>query len=201
MPELSVTDVEDFTNGRLLASDDNVQLMLDAALATARRCCGWPVNPVQTSASVTLDGPDSRILWLPTRKLNTLTSVTEDGTSLTLSNLSWSAGGPPGVLERPVAVRKKGGGWWSAEYQAVVVVMTHGYTDTEAADWRYAVLSMIDQMASYTVTGRSDADLVSKKVDDVTYSWANPYMAVAESAAFSVSHIFENFCLPRAELI
>jgi hypothetical protein len=201
MPELTVGDAQTFTNDRLLASDANVQLMLDAALAMARRDCGWFVCPVTVGDEVVIDGPDSRILNLPTRKLNDLTEVTEDGVTLTLADLSWSAGGPPGLLERPVSVRKRGRGWWSAEYQAVTVTMDHGYTEEEAADWRYAVLSMVDQMAGYVVTGRSDADLVHKRVDDVAYTWANPYTAMAETALFSVRHIFDDYKLPRLEFL
>lgn len=198
---VTVADVEIFTGGRLLANDDNVKQMLAAALATARRDAGWHVCPVVEDDEITLDGPDSRILNLPTRKLVTLTSVAEDGVDLDLTTLTWSAGGPPGLLERPVSVRKKSKGWWSEDYQSVVVMMDHGYTCDEAEDWRYAVLSMIDQMASYTVTGRSDADLVSKRVDDVAYTWANPYAVMAEDVLFSVKHIFDDYKLPRVELL
>ena len=92
--------------------------MLDAALRAARRYCGWIVNPVVTDDAVTLDGPDSRILNLPTRKLIELTSLTENDTAVDLSTVRWSAGGPPGILERPVSVRKNSGGWWTSYYQA-----------------------------------------------------------------------------------
>lgn len=201
MAELTAADVQSFTNGRVLAADPNTPIMLNAALTVARRDAGWSVSPVVANDSVVLDGPDSRILPLPTRKLVTLHSVTEDGTALNLANLTWSAGGPPGMSERPVSVRKKGQRWWSAEYQAVTVVMTHGYTEAEAADWRYAILSMVDQMSSYSVTGRSDADLLTKRVDDVAYTWANPYLGMAETVCFSMNHIFANYRLPRLEFL
>lgn len=201
MAELTAADVESFTNERVLATDPNTQIMLDAALTVARRDAGWPVSPVVEGDEVVIDGPGSRILNLPTRKLVELTSVTEDGTSLTLADLSWSAGGPPGILERPVSMRKKNRGWWSDDYQAITVVMDHGYTEVEAADWRYAILSMVDQMAAYTVTGRSDADLLTKRVDDVSYTWANPYLGMAESVCFSMNHILANYRLPRLEFM
>ena len=78
-------------------------------------------------------------------------------------------------MERPISVRKKSNGWWLPHYQCIDVVMTHGYTDEEAADWRYAVLSMVDQMGQMLTTGRSELDILSKKVDAVTYRWADPY--------------------------
>jgi len=201
MGELTTSDVEQFTAGRLLANDPEVARLLDAALVIARRECGWHVSPVRYDDEVTIDGPGSRILLLPTRKLITLTSVTEDGTLLTLGDLTWSAGGPPGILERPAAIRKRSKLWWSEDYQAVVVVMDHGYTEEEAADWRQAILSMVDQMGSLALSGRGDADLVSKRVDDVTYTWGNPYAAMAESALFSVKNILDDYRLPRLEFL
>lgn len=201
MAELDVTDVDSFTGGRLSASDPEVERLLHAALRAARRYCGWYVNPVVTGDAVTLDGPGSRILNLPTRKVIDLTSLTENDTAVDLNSIRWSAGGPPGILERPVSVRKNSHGWWTSCYQSIAVVMTHGYDDDEAADWRYAVLSMIDQMGQVLVSGRGELDLVSKKVDDVTYRWGDPYASAAESALHSVNNIFEGYCLPHLEFL
>lgn len=201
MPELTADDVERFTNSRLLADDEEVQRMLKAALVLARREAGWHVSPVVEDFDVVLDGPDSRILTLPTRKLVTLTSIVEDGTTLDLADLRWSVGGPPGILERPVSVRKKSGGFWSADYQAIEVTMDHGYTEDEAADWRQAVLTLVDQMGSLVGVGRGESDLVTKKVDDVTYSWGNPYSATAEGVLFSVKNILCDYTLPRLEFL
>lgn len=200
MPDSEITtdDVEQFTSGRLLADDPEVERMLTAALVIARRYVGWSVSPVVEDFTVTLDGPASRILTLPTRKLVTLTSISEDGTALDLSTLQWSAGGPPGILERPVSVRKKSRGFWSPDYSAIEVVMDHGYTVAEAPDWRQAILTIVDQMGSLVGAGRGDADLVSKKVDDVTYTWGNPY-AMAEGVLYSVQPILDSYRLPRLE--
>jgi len=167
----------------------------------ARRHCGWHVSPVVVDAEVTIDGPASRILNLPTRKVVELTSVFENGFALDVTSLNWSAGGPPGILERPVSVRKRSRAWWSSDYQALDVVMTHGYTEEEAADWRYAILSMVDQMGQVLVSGRGELDLLSKKVDDVTYRWRDPYAEAAESSLYSVGNIFCNFTLPHLEFL
>ena len=43
--------------------------------------------------------------------------------------------------------------------------------------------------------------MVSKKVDDVTYQWANPYAALAESAVFSMSSTLESYQLPPLEFL
>lgn len=200
MAELTTSDVEQFTGGRLYADDPEVARMLQTALVVARREVGWHVSPV-AELTLVLDGPDSRILFLPTRKLVTLTSVTENGVGLSLADLTWSSGGPPGLLERPAAIRKNGRGWWSGAYQSIEVVLTSGYTEDEAADWRQAVLSMVDQMAALSTTGRGDSDLVSKRVDDVTYTYGNPYAAMAQESIFGMSSIFDDYRLPRVEFM
>jgi hypothetical protein len=201
MGELTTDDVEQFTAGRMLADDPEVERMLAAALVTARREVGWHVSPVIEDDELILDGPGSRILTLPTRKLVELTTVVEDGTSLNIDDLNWSAGGPPGILERPISVRKRSGGWWSGDYQGVAVTMDHGYTEEEAADWRQAVLTLVDQMGSLVGVGRGESDLVSKKVDDVTYTWGNPYSAMAEGVLYSVKSILCDYELPRLEFL
>lgn len=196
MAELSVVDVEDFTSGRLSRTDPEVARMLEVALVTARQYCGWAVTPVIADDAVTLDGPDSRILMLPTRKLVTLTSISENGTPLSLASVSVTPGGPPGVSSRPAAVRKEASGrsgWWGSRYQSIDVVMTHGYTEAEAADWRYAVLSMVDEMSQIQMPG--ELDLISKKVDDVTYRWADRYSSAVQTALYSSSSVFNSYRL------
>lgn len=200
MAELTTDDVEQFTGGRLLADDPEVERMLDTALVVARRECGWNVSPVVRVTAI-LDGPGSRMLFVPSRKIVSLVSVTENGTSLNTADLTWSAGGPPGLLERPAVIRKRNRGWWSDDYQSVEVVMDSGYTEAEAPDWRQAILSMVDQIASLSSTGRGDSDLVSKKVDDVTYTYGNPYAGMAQAAIFGMSSIFDDYRLPRLEFM
>lgn len=201
MAELSVVDVEDFTSARLGSDDPEVQRMLDAALVTARRYCGWAVTPVIVDDAVTLDGPGSRILMLPTRKLVALTSISENGTPLDLSSVSATPGGLPGSTSRPAAVRKASGGWWGNRYQSIDVVMTHGYLESEAADWRYAVLSMVDELGQMHLSGSSSPDLVSKKVDDVTYHWADRYANAAETALYSCKSTFDRYRLHPVEFM
>lgn len=201
MAELAPTDVQTFTNGRLLASDANVARMLNAALAVARREVGWHVSPVKLADAIDIDGPDSRILWLPTRKVIALTSITEDGTLIDPSKYSVSKGTTPG-LSRPVAVRKKDNTGWTDQYGGIHIVMDHGFTETEAVDWRQAILAMVDQMSLVPVmasTGSSNFGLRTKQVDDVRYQWEAQYAGMAEDVIFSVMEILEDFTLPTVE--
>jgi hypothetical protein len=206
--ELTATDVYDYTGGRL--SDDGgtgqVSDMLKAAVTVARRDAGWHVTPIRTADTRTIDGPDSRILYLPTRKLVALTSIVEDGTALTPleTRVSWSVGGSPGFRDEPVRARKRGGGFWTAEYQGITVVMTHGYTDAEAEDWRRGVLSIVDQMASAISVG-SDIGMpgfgvTKKRIDDVDYTYGS-FVSMAEDLIYSMSSIFDDYKLPSLEFM
>jgi hypothetical protein len=203
--EISGADLQAFTKGRLQASDAEVLRMLAAALAVARRYAGWHVSPVRLADGITVDGPDSRVLMLPTRKIvgGQPTSITEDGTLLASGTYKASVGDGPG-LSRPIAVRKTGGGYWSAEYASIVIVMDHGYTEIEAADWRQAIMGMVDQMSLVAVTagmGVSPLGLKTKEIDDVRYQWANSYSAMAEDVLFSFAHILDDYQLPAVEFL
>lgn len=99
----------------------------DVARSAARRFCGWHVTPVREDDEVTIDGPGSPLLVLPTLRLVELTKVVENGVELDVDNdLFVSARG---------LVRKRSGACWAANYGAIVVTMTHGFpTDVDADD-------------------------------------------------------------------
>src|SRR5512139_2625312 len=185
MAELTVDDVIQYTGGRL-ADDDETQRLLDTALSVARRYCGWHVSPVVEDAEIVMDGPGGTELFPPTRKIVELTEVVNDGVALAVGG----SGVTPDVVVPASAPWKivHLTGTWSVEYNGVELTLTHGYTEVEATDWRHAILQMVDQMGSTkmaSTTGRSDADLVSKQIDDVVYRWAS----AAENALYSVKPI------------
>lgn len=177
MAELSTDDVVAFTGGRL-ADDDETQRLLDTALMVARRYCGWHVSPVHTGEDFVLDGPGGIELFPPTRKIVEVTAVTSDTVDV-LANTAVPANAPWKIVLTT--------GTWSTAYSGVEVTLTHGYTETEATDWRQAILSMVDQMGSSS--GRSDADLVQKQVDDVIYRWNS----ATEEALWAVKPILDTY--------
>ncbi|KUH90624.1 hypothetical protein [Mycobacterium sp. IS-1556] len=163
MPEdLTPADVAQYTRGRLSADDPETLRALNAALAKARRWCGWHVSPVRTE-TLTLDGSGSLVLEVPTLKIVSLTSVSEGGTAVDLAEVHQSHD-TPGLLVRTTP--------WTCEWGAVEVTLTHGFTAAEAQDWREAVLAMVDQATLNVGTGAAGS-VVSQKVDDVEYSWSN----------------------------
>lgn len=161
-PELTAGELSQFTRNRLKADDPETERLLVSALAAARSACEWHVTPVKVDHVVTLDGPGTRRLILPTRKLVGPPEVTESGTAIDTTRLSFS--------ERGV-VTKKSGGCWSGEYGAITVKMTHGFEPDDAADWRQAVLEIADQMA--ISVQRGDRSIIRKRVDDVEIYWSD----------------------------
>lgn len=137
MPELTPADVEQYTDGRLDAEADETVRLLAAGLAAARTYCRWSVTPVLVDHEVTLDGPGSRRLVLPTLNLTELSAVVEDGDAIDVADLQWSADG---------LVIKSDGSCWTSKYRGIQVTMTHGFDS--APDWQSAVLSYIDRTSS-----------------------------------------------------
>lgn len=186
MAELTVADVETFTRGRLLASDPVVQDILDAALVRARNYVGQHVSPVVEDDVVTLDGPGGRELFLPTGKIGSVASVVENGATIDPTNY---------VVSSNTRMLYRKDARWTTEYAGITVTYTHGFTETEAADWRRAILMMVDRMSREQQSGaRSSEDLVRKKVDVVEYEWVD-WSAAADRAITSVESILDHYQL------
>ncbi|WP_207769124.1 hypothetical protein [Mycobacteroides abscessus] len=164
MAELTPDDLNRYTKGRLPGgTDEDTQDLLDAALAAARRYCGWSVSPVQTGVRITVDGPGGRVLSLPTLHLIAVTAISENGVPWDTTKIDVSQ--EAGTLE------KFPHGVWTSRKGGISVTMTHGHTEAEAADWRRAVLRLADLM-DRDDKNRDSGDLVRKRVDDVEYQWA-----------------------------
>ena len=129
-----------------------------AALAAARRYCGWRVTP-SDEESITVDGPGGWVLSLPTMHLTELIEVVEDGVTLDVADLA------PSVTTG--TVRKRSGARWTSELGGITVTMTHGH-DT-APDFDAAVEQCAAALA--TAGTRTDMALKRKKVDDVEHEW------------------------------
>ena len=187
MAELAPTDVETYTNGQLAASNPETQRMLNAALTAARRDVYWHVSPISYAATVTINGPGTPYLRLPTKQVIALHSITSDGNpvdpvaDVTLDSES----GTLLILNT---------GCWANAYNGGVITMDHGfpedastaaaitgYTGSIADDWRQAILSLVTNIAQIALVGRSDYELDSKQIDDVVYRWsANPALGAVE---------------------
>ncbi len=157
MPELDSTDLPAAVLARF-ADDNAAQDAIDAALAAARRHCGWHVSPSK-SETIAVDGPGGRVLSLPTLNLTGVTSVTELGVAVDVSKLDRSQ--RKGTLTKQY-------GCWTGRDGAISANITHGYTEAEAIDWRVAILAFVD--ARSQVVERT-GDEKRRKVDDVETEW------------------------------
>jgi hypothetical protein len=140
--ELVPADLAAFTQGRLSGDDPGTADALASALAAARRFCGWHVTPVRITQAVTVDGPGSRLLVLPTLRLTELTEIIEDGVAVDVDSLEWSSRG---------LVRKSGQGCWTGRFGGIVATMSHGFD--AATDWQTAVLSLADRWSEMSTGG------------------------------------------------
>ena len=174
-PDLSVDDVDDYTNGQLSEDDPATQRMLDAALAVARNDMRWHVNPVTFGEVISLNGQGGLHLWLPTKNVVTIHNITDtiSGTMPTAPpGLLYDADLPNKVYLNPQVSGQVWCGPGVSGLSGITVTWDHGFTNTQAADWRNAILALVTNIAQITVLGRSDAELQSKELDDITYRWA-----------------------------
>lgn len=170
MPELTAEDVERYTSGRLDKTAAETQRLLSVGLTVARRFCGWHVTGVREDDEVTIDGPGSALLVLPTLCLVTLTGVVEHGVALDVAlDLHVSARG---------LVRKRSGACWSAHYGAITVTMDHGFD--QAPDFNAAVLSFIDRM-SYAPDGGRPKGVGPFQYDPEAMAAASAFSAIERS--------------------
>lgn len=186
MPEadLGPADVAAWTKGRLSGTDPVVATLLAATLADARAFCGWHVTPVlefSGETAITLDGPASHLLVLPTLRMSELASVSEDGLPVDVADLAWSARG---------LVRKKSGWWWSGQFGAITVEFTHGFTIAEAAGWRAAVLSAVDRRSL-------DLGGVGQPTKVGPFEWGTPQAAAGSVFTAAERAALEMFRLER----
>jgi len=171
MAELSHSDLPAAVLARF-ADNPAAQLAINAALAAARRYCGWHVSPVQTGVALDLDGPGGRVLSLPSLNLISVASVVELGESVDVSQLDRS---------RRKGTLTKRWGCWTGRDGGIVATVTHGFTEAEAADWRAGVIRLVGLRSK--LSQRDDPSMASKKIDDVEYQWFQTMISTDEELA------------------
>lgn len=91
-------------------------LALENASQQIRDEAGWSISE-EAGVVATLDGTGIRTLFLPTQYLTAVTSVVEDGTTLTVvDDFDWTSYG-----------RLIRAGCWTCKPRSIVVTYTHGY--------------------------------------------------------------------------
>lgn len=89
----------------------------EQATDAVREFCLWRVAP-PAEETIVVTGKGAKQLYLPTMHINTVVSITDDGTVLTEgTDFEWE---DFGLIERI-------GGCWSSRRRGVTVVINHGY--------------------------------------------------------------------------
>jgi hypothetical protein len=169
-PDLSVDAVDSYTNGQLSKDDPATQYMLDAALAVARNDMRWHVNPVTFGEVISLNGRGGVKLWLPTKNVVALHSITDAvaGPITLPAGILFDADLPNKIYLNNLTTSQV----WCHQFSGITVTWDHGFTNAAARDWRNAILALVTNIAQISVLGRSDAELEGKRIDDVDYTWA-----------------------------
>jgi len=153
-PELVTPEqLSAYTNRAIAADDPRAQLILDGATRAIRRYCGWHIAGPLTE-SITLDGPGSSLLQLPTMNVTSIASITENGETVAVDSFEWSALGE----------LRKFGCWWTDRYRSITISLTHGFTD--APD----VVQVILQASAAALSSPMGA--TREQAGQVSISWA-----------------------------
>lgn len=153
-PFVEVTDLEAYQSG-------DAEAILGQAQGALRAYCGWHVSP-DLDETLTLDGQGGRHLWLPSLKVNSITSITELGVVVDLDDVDWSESG---YLERRC-------GHWTSRPRQIVVELNHGYEDAPAE-----LVEVVVSIASRASSSPSGA------VDEGTGPFRAKWSAVAPGVA------------------
>ncbi|UDG78710.1 head-to-tail adaptor [Microbacterium phage IndyLu] len=146
--ELSV-----YTKGAISPTDGRSQLILDGATEAIQHYAGWNIAPAE-DVTVTLDG-GGHVLYLPSLKVNSVASVTVNGTPTT--DFEWS--------RRTGNLRLKAGGCFPDSWGGIVVTFNSGYAETPK-DLKNVVL----QVASIALSSPTGA--TREQAGQVAMSWA-----------------------------
>lgn len=89
---------------------------LEGAESIIRDYCGWHIAPAITE-TLTLDGPGTHHLYIPSLRIKTITSIVDDGTTLAPTDYLWSENG---VIEKLNSC-------WTTKRRSIVIILVHGY--------------------------------------------------------------------------
>lgn len=148
-----------------LAATDAERLL--QAEAEVRSYCGWHIAPTRTE-ELTLDGPGTCTLLLPSLHVTAIASITEDGIALVADDdYIWSASG---LVERVSTTTQ----YWSNKPRSIVINLTHGWT-TSPPDVAAIVQSLAARLAL-------TSGLVSKTVGPFSETYAPDLFGYQRSA-------------------
>ncbi len=143
-------ELSKFTEGLISPTDERSQPLLDGATAAIRHLAGWNIAPAEEVA-VALDGGGD-VLYLPSLKVNSITSVTVNGEAVSPPDFEWS---------RRTGNLRLRSGRFPDSWGGVIVTFNSGYS-TVPADLKAITLQMVAiAMSSPTGATREQAGQVA----------------------------------------
>ncbi len=152
-PLLTAADFSAGTNGVISPDDPRLGPLLDGASAAVRRYCGWHVTPV-ISEDVLLDGTGSSLIIVPTLRLVSVSSASNDGVTVDQTGFDWS----------PAGLVKLRSGCWSNRYRSVALSISHGFES--APD----VVQIVQQVVANAISSSMGA--TREQAGQVSISWS-----------------------------
>lgn len=128
------------------------QFWLDAAHQAVRTYCEWHVAP-SIQETLTLDGSGTSKLLLPSKRVQAVASVIDNGDDIT-ANVDFSE---DGILTY--------GAGFTSRPRGVTVILTHGWNADEASD----VLGLIAKLAGRAAASAGNIAAQSAGTQSVTY--------------------------------
>lgn len=132
-PLATPQQVADYSAGTIISTDPRLGDMLDGVSAAIRRYCGWHITP-SVDSTVTLDGPGTPELDLPSLHVTAVASITECDQVIDPTLWTWSELGQ-------VRLHR---GRFTHHYRAITAEFTHGYD--YAPELTQVVLSAVARM-------------------------------------------------------
>lgn len=168
----SRSDVEARLGGQDLAADDNlIGELIDAAQAHIERVAEREFE--DAARTETFDPPESSDLWLTHTPINSITSVTVDGSALTSSQYSHVSG--TGRLTRVVNGRPTS--WRTHKVQSITVAYNGGYQSVP-----YDIVDLCARMAARAYqAGESASGAPSAGVKQINLAGSDSVTFVDES--------------------
>ena len=139
-----------------LPPDELESAVIDAS-NTIRRCCGWHVSP-PLDFDLLLDGTGGPTLFLPSLRVNSVTSVSDNGTDLDPTGIEWSEDG--------MIRRGSGTSVWSRRFRSIRVAFNSGFTAAELGGFVALITAMITRRG-----GDPTGTVASKTVGSVSVSY------------------------------
>lgn len=172
-----------FTNGDIAESDPRAALLLAGVTASIQRYCGWHIAPARAE-TVTLDGTGGNTLYLPSLKVNSITSITVEGEALDLSLIEWS--------RITGMVRRNDHLCFPDVWGGIVVTFNSGYATVPPA-----LVQIVLQVAAIALSSPTGA--TREQAGQVSMAWALTSPGVAGGMALLQRdyQVLDQYMLPK----